>query len=298
MIEGLGVGRIGFEADEFVERCVGGFVVARSFGDQALIHQTFKSLPVIGFLAERGMCTESRDYGQRDKGRAGRVDEHSVVLPASGNIFACSRDRGSLAYTECWAKKRQGWLLDGPIFNEEYLRRLVDGDETTELHFTTYFSDHLRIKLRSRLRSSQMIEDVKQETFLRVFRQLRASRSIDQPEKLGAFVNAVCNHVLFETYRSQSKYQGTAHETPEQRDESWRPDEAFVNDERKRQVREMLAELPERERRVLKALFLDEQDKDEICRDFGVDREYLRVLVHRAKNRARGILVKQSAARN
>jgi hypothetical protein len=30
-------------------------------------------------------------------------------------------------------------------------------------------------------------------------------------------------------------------------------------------------------------LFLDERDKDEVCRDFGVDREYLRVLVYRAK---------------
>jgi RNA polymerase sigma-70 factor (ECF subfamily) len=188
--------------------------------------------------------------------------------------------------------------LEGPIFNEEYLRRLVDGDETTELHFTTYFSDRLRIKLRSRLRSREAIEDAKQETFLRVFRQLRAERSIDQPEKLGAFVNAVCEHVLFETYRAQAKYQGTSYETPEQRDESWQPEEALVNEDRKRQIREMLVELPERERRVLKSLFLEEQDKDKICREFGVDREYLRVLVHRAKNRARGILVKQAASQD
>jgi RNA polymerase sigma-70 factor (ECF subfamily) len=186
--------------------------------------------------------------------------------------------------------------LDGAIFNEDYLRRLISGDEAAELHFTTYFGDLLRMKLRSRLRSRQMIEDVKQETFLRVFRQLRQSRSIDQPEKLGAFVNAVCNHVLFETYRSQTKYQSAAFETPEQRDERWQPDESLVNEDRKKQVREMLAELPERERRVLIALFLEERDKDEICREFGVDRAYLRVLLHRAKNRARGILVKLSGA--
>ena len=34
---------------------------------------------------------------------------------------------------------------------------------------------------------------------------------------------------------------------------------------------------------VLKAVFLEERDRDEVCREFGVDRSYLRVLLHRAK---------------
>ena len=182
--------------------------------------------------------------------------------------------------------------MDGPIFNDEYLRRLADGDKATELHFTTYFSDHLRIKLRTRLRSAHAIEDVKQETFLRVFRQLRDSKI----EKLGPFVNKVCDNVLFETYRSQVKHQGAVYDTPEQPDVSWQPDEALADEERRKKVRSMLDEMPERERRVLKALFLEEKDKDEVCREFGIDREYLRVMVHRAKNRARGILVKKSGA--
>jgi RNA polymerase sigma-70 factor (ECF subfamily) len=33
----------------------------------------------------------------------------------------------------------------------------------------------------------------------------------------------------------------------------------------------------------LKAVFFDERDRDEVCREFGVDRDYLRVLLHRAK---------------
>ena len=186
--------------------------------------------------------------------------------------------------------------MDRPDFNEEYLKRLIDGDEATERHFTSYFSDHLRIKLRSRLRSSQLVDDVRQETFLRVFRGIRNARSIEQPERLGAYVNSVCNHVLFENFRSQRKYQGTGHEEPDRADCSWDPDESFVNEDMKRQVRETLAEMPERERRLLEAMFLEDRDKDEICKEFGVDREYLRVLLHRAKNRARGILIKKSGA--
>ena len=186
--------------------------------------------------------------------------------------------------------------MDAQNFNEDYLRRLMDGDKATEQHFTSYFTDHLRIKLRSRLRSSHLVEDVRQETFLRVFRGIRESRSIEHPERLGAYVNAVCNNVLFESYRSQNRYQGVAFEPPEQADDSWQPTEAFVNEERKRQIRGVLEDMPEKERRLLRGLYLEDRDKDELCTEFGVDREYLRVMLHRAKNRFRSILIKRLGA--
>jgi RNA polymerase sigma-70 factor (ECF subfamily) len=181
--------------------------------------------------------------------------------------------------------------LDGQPFNREYLRRLVDGDDATERHFTSYFNDLLRIKLRSRLRSTQLVDDVRQETFLRVLKGLHA---IEEPEKLPAFVNSVCNNVLLESFRAQIRYQGVAFETPEQVDESWQPAEALINEERKEVIRKILAEMPEKEQRLLRRLFLEDCDKDELCKEFGVDREYLRVMLHRAKNRFRAILIKNS----
>ena len=33
---------------------------------------------------------------------------------------------------------------------------------------------------------------------------------------------------------------------------------------------------PERDRRLLHAIFIDDADKDEVCREFKVDRNYLR----------------------
>ena len=38
----------------------------------------------------------------------------------------------------------------------------------------------------------------------------------------------------------------------------------------------------DRDAAILKAIFLDERDKDDICDDYEVTRSYLRVLVHRA----------------
>jgi RNA polymerase sigma-70 factor (ECF subfamily) len=48
-------------------------------------------------------------------------------------------------------------------------------------------------------------------------------------------------------------------------------------------VGEILKDMPVRDRELIKAVFLDEEDRDEVCRKFGVDREYLRVLLFRAK---------------
>jgi len=57
---------------------------------------------------------------------------------------------------------------------------------------------------------------------------------------------------------------------------------------RTRKVREILEQLSERDRRLLHEVFLEERDKDEVCRDFGVERDYLRVLlVPRKKSRLR-----------
>lgn len=168
-------------------------------------------------------------------------------------------------------------------FDEEYLTQLRGGDFRTEQHFISYFSALMQIKLRSRLSSKEASEDVRQETFARFFVALRAGK-IQQPDRLGSYVNSMCNNVLMEHYRNGR------HETPFDDDEGTdipAPDvdllDALASKESDEKVREVLEQLSERDRRVLREVFLEERDKDEVCRDFGVDREYLRVLLHRAK---------------
>ena len=73
-------------------------------------------------------------------------------------------------------------------------------------------------------------------------------------------------------------------DTPDERASA---ESALVTEDRKRQVRQVLEELPAKDRELLCMLFYEETDKNEICRRFSVDREYLRVLVHRAQARFR-----------
>jgi RNA polymerase sigma-70 factor (ECF subfamily) len=48
-------------------------------------------------------------------------------------------------------------------------------------------------------------------------------------------------------------------------------------------VHQILKELTDRDRMLLQSVLLEERDKDEVCKQFGITRDYLRVLVHRAK---------------
>jgi RNA polymerase sigma-70 factor (ECF subfamily) len=182
-------------------------------------------------------------------------------------------------------------------FDESYVERLQAGDFRTQEHFVAYFSELIQLKLRSRLHSPQAIEDVRQETFTRVFAALRGGK-IRQPERLGAFVNSMCNNVLLEHYRASSRDSSLDDE--EQQDfPATNVDVlgAVAAKQMGEKIREILEEMSERDRRLLREIFLEERDKDDVCKDFGVDREYLRVLLHRAKQSFKSLYLKNVAAR-
>jgi RNA polymerase sigma-70 factor, ECF subfamily len=168
-------------------------------------------------------------------------------------------------------------------FDRAYIDRLVAEDPETEQHFTRYFGDLLTLKLRSRLRSAAQIEDAKQETFVRVLVTLKQKGGITSPEALGAFVNSVCSNVLFELYRSGSRLTplDEGHDEPDERRVS--AEATLMAAEEETRVRAALAGLPQKDRDVLRLLFFEERDKDAVCQELNVDRNYLRVLLHRAK---------------
>ena len=170
-------------------------------------------------------------------------------------------------------------------FDDVYLQRLRSSDFRTEQHFVSYFTQLIQLKLRSRVPSNDVVEELRQEIFVRVFAVLRSQEGIRDATRLGAFVNSVCNNVLLEHYRSSSRT------TPlnEDEEEVEIPDQkvdvlgTLISGQMAGRVRAVLEGLGERDRRLLKAVFFEELDKDEVCRDFQVDRGYLRVLLHRAK---------------
>ena len=185
--------------------------------------------------------------------------------------------------------------MDFFAFDKAYLERLRNGDPATEHHFFVYFEKLLHIKLRSRTISSDRIEDLKQETFIRVIAAVRKEGVVRQPERFGAFVNSICNNVLLEYYRTLGKYQQIDETHQEIPDKVLDLEGMMVSRQFSERVQKIVAALPARDRDLLRAVFLEERDKDAVCRDIGVDRDYLRVLLHRAKDKFKAVYEKEGS---
>ena len=172
-------------------------------------------------------------------------------------------------------------------FDKPYVDRLRDGEPATEQHFVQYFGHMLGIMLRARYLPQEKVEDVRQETLMRVIATLRRDGGVRQPERFGAFVNSVCKNVLRESARDWQRSEALQPDHLEIPDKAIDVERSLITQETKEKVREILGEMKERDRQLLRAIFLEDKEKDEVCREFGVDRQYLRVLLHRAKERFR-----------
>jgi RNA polymerase sigma-70 factor (ECF subfamily) len=172
-------------------------------------------------------------------------------------------------------------------FDLEYLQRLASGDAVVESHFSSYFGNLLLLKLRIRIRRPQLIEDIRQETLLRVLQIVRR-KGVQSPERFGAFVSAVCNNVMMEVVRGESRHKSSESEF-EPVDNRVDLEAPLVNQQRRRIVDSVLEELPAKDRELLRMFFLEECDKGEICKRFEIREGHLRVLLHRAKLRFRSM---------
>lgn len=188
-------------------------------------------------------------------------------------------------------RSSQEWVRAS--FDREYIQRLQQRDPETERHFVTYFGKLLRIKLHSRLRNAQMVEDFTQETFMRVLTVLRRKDGIQSPEALGGFVNSVCNNLLFELNRCQARGESISFDHFDPPDQHASAESWMVSEESNELVRRTLEELPGKDRELLRMVFYEDVDRGAICRSFRVSPQYLRVLVHRAKAKFREFWLEQ-----
>jgi RNA polymerase sigma-70 factor (ECF subfamily) len=171
-------------------------------------------------------------------------------------------------------------------FNATYIHSLRQGDPCTEEHFVSHFSPILLRKLRKHLRCQELAHDLRQETFLRVLTVLRSDHHIREPEHFEYFVLGVCNNVLHETYRQQKNVVSLDPEIEMASNEPG-PDTCAMAAETADRIQRMLSRLSPRVRAILKAAFLEERDRDDICVKFGVNRNHLRLLICRAKKTLR-----------
>jgi RNA polymerase sigma-70 factor (ECF subfamily) len=181
------------------------------------------------------------------------------------------------------------------MFDRNYLFALRDRDADAENFLISHFSRPVRMKLRMRLRSPELVDDAWQETFLRVLAYFRDGKVLDNPASLPGFVHSVCHRVSLELLRAHTRQSQLPEVANDPVDSALSPEGQMVTEERKKLVALVLDELQERDRQVLRRIFFDEEDKDVVCNDLHVDRAYLRVLLHRARNRFKTVALRTKA---
>ena len=175
-------------------------------------------------------------------------------------------------------------IQDAYCFHALYVQELEKGNVATTDHFVSYFRPRLRSLLRKNGISADSVEDLQQETFVRVLAALQG-KGIRHPERFGGFVNAVCRNALFESCRSAKRYVEIGDSMYELPNTGPNADAMVLKTESAMLVRRVLSRLSSRDQRLLCGLLIEQKNKAEICEELGVSRGHLRLLLYRAKRR-------------
>src|ERR1700722_8084578 len=146
----------------------------------------------------------------------------------------------------------------------------------------------LRLKLRYKVlyhvgHNCADVDDLVQESLTR-FLRAQQRQSIRNTEEVGAFLNGVCRNVILEYRRKIRREPAIAPDMPIP-DVGVRPDAEIF--EMRDAIDNGLRELAERDRVVLRALYLEGRDKEDICKEWGMSDAQFRVVLFRAKERFR-----------
>jgi RNA polymerase sigma-70 factor, ECF subfamily len=150
--------------------------------------------------------------------------------------------------------------------------------------------ERLRLKLRYKVlyhvgHNCADVDDLVQETLSRFIRAAQKDQ-IRNTDEFGAFINGVCRNVILE-YRRRLKREPTLDEDIEIPDVGVRPDADIL--EMRDAIDSVLAELADRDRAILRELYLDGKEKDEICVEWKMSDAQFRVVLFRAKERFRKV---------
>jgi RNA polymerase sigma-70 factor (ECF subfamily) len=150
--------------------------------------------------------------------------------------------------------------------------------------------ERIRLKLRYKVlyhvgHHCADVDDLVQETITR-FLRAEQRQQIRNTQEFGAFLNGVCRNVILE-YRRRSRREPVLDPEMQVPDAGIRPEAEIL--EMRDAIDSGLAELADRDRAVLRALYLEGKDKEEICREWNMSDAQFRVVLFRAKERFRRV---------
>ncbi len=180
-------------------------------------------------------------------------------------------------------------LSTSPPDPGDLVARIAAGDRAAEAHFVSTYLRGVRALVRRRCRPNDpAVEDLVQDVLSRVLERLRAG-AIRDAAALPAYVQATIAYATNAEYRMRRPAEGM--EAIADLPASDNPAEQLDSSRRAAILRRLLAQLPvPRDREILVRFYLEEQDKDEVCRSLGIEASHFHRVVFRARERFRQLL--------
>ena len=161
-------------------------------------------------------------------------------------------------------------------------------NEFIKEHYTGLYNLLLR-----RIRDANITQEILQEAVATTIAHSRAGR-ISDPKRLGGYVYRVALN-LYRNYRREYANRPGVHATDEEVDQlpaqRVTEEEAAMNGSIMRHVVAIIESLPTaRDREIVKRYYLDEEEKEEICRSLQLTPLHFDRVIHRARQRMRALL--------
>lgn len=176
-----------------------------------------------------------------------------------------------------------------PSAGPNLISRIAAGDRSAEVEFVRQFERGVRVLVRRHCRPADpVVDDLVQDVLSGVLERLRAG-AIHDPAALPAYVQSAVVYATSAEYRRRRPMQpeSAIEQLPDPESPGSRLDAAQLS----RMLRELLAEMPvPRDREILRRFYLEEEDKESVCRALAIDPGHFHRVMFRARERFRTLL--------
>lgn len=170
----------------------------------------------------------------------------------------------------------------------ELVARILAGEKAAESELVERYSRGVAIILNRATGDQSLAEDLSQETFQLTLEKIRGGE-VREPERLSGFICSLARNLATDHYRRSRRSERVddpdavemiAATAPSQLDR-------VLQAEKSKRVRQLLSELSDRDREILRRFYIEEEDKERICADLGLSSLHFNRVLHRARERYR-----------
>ena len=167
--------------------------------------------------------------------------------------------------------------------------RIASGDRSAEAEFVRKYERGVRVLVRRHCRPNDpIVDDLTQEVLTRVIERLRAG-GLRDPAALPGYVQATVVRTTSAEYRGRRVSESASLLDEIASDDN--PAEQVASGQINDLLATLLMQLPvARDREILARFYLDEQAKETVCEQLGIDAAHFHRVVFRARERFRELL--------